>query len=151
MDKENKKMEENTAKKLEEKKYTYVINIGVFDPIMNDYLYNYNKNLDIKNMKKAAKVLLGAHSYEAFTSGKRDNYNSIIDSINFTKKNNIIKITFVGKSFYRYMIRNLVGALILVGEGKINRGDLKNILDLKREGNYMTVPANGLYLVDVKY
>ncbi len=96
-------------------------------------------------------VLLGAHSYEAFTSGKRDNYNSIIDSINFTKKNNIIKITFVGKSFYRYMIRNLVGALILVGEGKINREDLKNILDLKREGNYMTVPANGLYLVDVKY
>ena len=151
MDKEKKKMEENTAKKLEEKKYTYVINIGVFDPIMNDYLYNYNKNLDIKNMKKAAKVLLGAHSYEAFTSGKRDNYNSIIDSINFTKKNNIIKITFVGKSFYRYMIRNLVGALILVGEGKINREDLKNILDLKREGNYMTVPANGLYLVDVKY
>ena len=118
---------------------------------MNDYLYNYNKNLDIKNMRKAAKVLLGAHSYEAFTSGKRDNYNSIIDSINFTKKNNIIKITFVGKSFYRYMIRNLVGALILVGEGKINREDLKNILDLKREGNYMTVPANGLYLVDVKY
>lgn len=49
------------------------------------------------------------------------------------------------------MIRNLVGALILVGEGKINREDLKNILDLKREGNYMTVPANGLYLVDVKY
>ena len=49
------------------------------------------------------------------------------------------------------MIRNLVGALILVGEGKINREDLNNILDLKREGNYMTVPANGLYLVDVKY
>ena len=136
---------------VKEKKYTYVINTGDFDPIMNDYLYNYNKYLDIKKMKKAAKVLLGAHSYEAFTSGKRDNYNSIIASINFTKKNNIIKITFVGKSFYRYMIRNLVGALILVGEGKINSEDLKNILDLKREGNYMTVPANGLYLVDVKY
>ena len=52
------------------KTYTYVINLGEFDPIKHDYLYNYNHELNIKKMENASKVLLGPHSYEAFTSGK---------------------------------------------------------------------------------
>lgn len=133
------------------KTYTYLINLGEFDPIRNDYVYNYNRALDIKKMKRASKVLLGAHSYEAFTSGKRENYNSIITSIKFSKKKSILSITFEGKSFYRYMVRNLVGALMLVGEGKITSNELEDILNLKKRGNYLTVPASGLYLVHVKY
>lgn len=133
------------------KTYTYVINLGEFDPIRNDYLYNYNHKLNVKKMKQAAKVLLGPHSYEAFTSGKRENYNSIIKSIKFKKKKDILTITFIGKSFYRYMVRNLVGALMLVGEEKITKKDLVDILNNKRVGNYITVPASGLYLEKIKY
>lgn len=133
------------------KTYTYVINLGEFDPIRNDYLYNYNHKLNVKKMKQAAKVLLGPHSYEAFTSGKRENYNSIIKSIKFKKKKDILTITFIGKSFYRYMVRNLVGVLMLVGEEKITKKDLADILNNKRVGNYITVPASGLYLENVKY
>lgn len=133
------------------KTYTYVINLGEFDPIRNDYLYNYNHKLNVKKMKQAAKVLLGPHSYEAFTSGKRENYNSIIKSIKFKKKKDILTITFIGKSFYRYMVRNLVGVLMLVGEEKITKKDLADILNNKRGGNYITVPASGLYLENVKY
>lgn len=133
------------------KTYTYVINLGEFDPIKHDYLYNYNRELNIKKMEQASKVLLGPHSYEAFTSGKRESYNSIITAIKFKRKKDIITITFVGKSFYRYMVRNLVGALMLVGEEKITKKDLEDILNNKRVGNYITVPANGLYLENVKY
>lgn len=133
------------------KTYTYVINMGEFDPIKNDYLYNYNHQLNMKKMKQAAKVLLGPHSYEAFTSGKRENYNSIITSIKFKKKKDIMTITFMGKSFYRYMVRNLVGALILVGDEKITKEDLADILNKKKIGNYITAPASGLYLENIKY
>ncbi len=134
-----------------EKTYTYLINMGEYDPISNDYIYNYNKSLNVKSMILASKVLLGPHSYEAFTSGKRDNYDSIISSIKIKKKKNYLYITFTGKSFYRYMVRNLVGALILVGEGKINKSDLEDILNQKKARNYLTVPASGLYLMKVKY
>lgn len=133
------------------KTYTYVINLGEFDPIKHDYLYNYNRDLNIKKMENASKVLLGAHSYEAFTSGKRESYNSIITAIKFKKHKDILTITFVGKSFYRYMVRNLVGALMLVGEDKINKQDLEDILNLKKVGNYITVPASGLYLEKIEY
>lgn len=137
--------------RVKSKTYSYVINLGEYDPIRQDYLYNYNRELNVSKMKGASKVLLGAHSYEAFTSGERENYNSIIDKIELKKDKNILTITFVGKSFYRYMVRNLVGALLLVGEEKITKEELREILENQKGGNYITVPANGLYLVKVKY
>ena len=134
------------------KTYEYIINMGEYNPIKNDYFYNYNHKLNIKAMKKASTYLLGAHDFEAFTSGERNNYNSIIKSIDFKKIKNELHITFKGKSFYRYMVRNLVGALIIVGNGKIKPIDMKNMLEKKDNiYNYMTVPAGGLYLKHIEY
>ena len=132
--------------------YQYVINLGEYDPIDNDYIYNYNRSLNVKKMKKAAKYLLGFHSYKAYVSGQRENYNSVIYKISFLKKKDILVINFEGKSFYSYMVRNLVGALMLVGEEKIVPEGIKEML-IKEENtyNYSTVPANGLYLVNVLY
>lgn len=137
---------------VKKKKYTYIINMGDYNPIINDYVYNYNKKLDISSMKKASKYLIGMHSYEAFTSGERESYNSIIYSIKFKKKKDYLYITFEGKSFYRYMVRNLVGGLLLVGKNKIDAINIKEMLDEKNNKyNYMTVPANGLYLDKIEY
>ena len=134
------------------KVYKYIINLGKFDVFKNDYVYNYCNNLDIDSMIDASKYLLGKHSFKAFVSGNRDNYNSEIYDIKFLKENNYLYITFVGKSFYRYMVRNLVGALMLVGKGKITGVMLKDMLDSQyNKYNYMTVPASGLYLERVDY
>lgn len=134
------------------KVYQYVINLGEYDPIDEDFIYNYNHNLNIKKMKKASKNLLGFHSYKAFTAGYRDSYNSVIYDIKFKKKKDILVITFIGKSFYRYMVRNLVGALIQVGEEKTEAQDITNMLNKETNStHYVTVPACGLYLVDIKY
>ena len=137
---------------VKKKRYVYVINLGKYDPIMDDFIYNYNRDLNISAMKKASKYLLGVNSYEAFTSGERDSYDSIIYKINFKKKKDLLYITFDGKSFYRYMVRNMVGALMLVGNGKISSSDMKLMIEARRNKfNYMTVPPNGLYLDKVEY
>ncbi len=134
------------------KTYEYVINVGEYDAIYNDYVYNYGYPLDIMKMKAASKYLVGAHSFRAFTSGERKNYNSIISSVKLRKKADRIYITFKGKSFYRYMVRNMVGALIYVGCGKGDAAIIKEMIDSdKKKFNYLTVPANGLCLIDVKY
>lgn len=130
--------------------YEYVINLGEYDAIRNDYLYNYNKSLDVMEMKKAAKKLEGAHSFKAFTSGERDNYNSIIYSVKIKKEKNLLIITFEGKSFYRYMVRNLVGVLIGVGAKKISVDILNDMFEGKNV-TYQTAPACGLYLRKVFY
>ena len=135
-----------------QKKYQYIINMGEYDLFIDDYVYNYNKKLNIKNMKKASKYLLGVHSFKAFTSGERENYNSIISKVDFKKHGSMLYITFTGVSFYRYMVRNLVGALLLAGEGRMPITGIEEMLSNSENiYNYMTVPANGLYLMEVKY
>lgn len=137
---------------VKEKTYKYLINMGEFDPIKEDYVYNYGYNLNIKNMKKASKYLIGKHSYKVFVSGERENYNSEIFNVKFDCYDKYLSITFVGKSFYRYMVRNMVGALILVGRNKISCDGFKNMIDSEKTNyTYMTVPANGLYLESIKY
>ena len=50
------------------------------------------------------------------------------------------------------MVRNLVGALLLAGEGRMPTTGIEEMLSNSENiYNYMTVPANGLYLMEVKY
>ncbi len=134
------------------KTYKYIINMGSYDVFKEDYVYNYCKELDVKNMESASKSLLGKHSYKVFVSGFRDNYDSEIYKIDLKRENDYLIITFVGKSFYRYMVRNMVGALMLVGKNKISIEEFKNMFDNdNNKYSYMTVPANGLYLESVEY
>ena len=135
-----------------EKTYEYLINLGPYDPIKKDYILNYNKNLNISKMKKASKYLIGSYSYQAFVSGFRNNYDSSIYYISIKKKKDLLTIKFIGKTFYNHMVRNLVGALLLVGENKIEPHDVQEML-LKEENiyHYSTVPACGLYLLNIRY
>ena len=138
----------NVKKKI----YKYIINMGKYDVIKEDHLYNYCRRLDIKSMKIASDYLIGKHSYKVFVSGDRDNYNSEIYKIIFKKEKDILTITFEGKSFYRYMVRNMVGALLLVGCGKISIEEFKNMIDSdENKYTYITAPSNGLYLESVEY
>lgn len=138
----------NVKKKI----YKYIINLGNYNAIYNDYIYNYCYNLDVNKMKKAAKHLLGRKSFKAFVSGERDNYDSEIYNIKFKRKKDILEIEFVGKSFYRYMVRNMVGALILVGRNKISVEEFNKMIKLEKNiYTYMTVPSSGLYLEKVEY
>ena len=137
---------------VKKKVYKYVINMGKFNPIYEDYVYNYCHKLDVKSMKKASRYLIGKHSYKVFVSGERDNYDSEIYNIKFERTKDYLNIIFIGTSFYRYMVRNMVGALILVGRGKMCIDEFKNMVDSdSNKYSYMTAPANGLYLESIKY
>ena len=103
-------------------------------------------------MMSASMYLIGKHNYKVFVSGYRDNYDSEIFSVNFINEDNYLNIIFNGKSFYRYMVRNMVGALLLVGRGKISIEEFASMVDSdETKYTYITVPSNGLYLESVKY
>ena len=133
------------------KRYVYKINLGEYNPIIQDYVYQSPYELDLDLMKEVSKLYLGAHDFRNFVSGERDNYDCIIYDIDFEIKNDILMITFEGKSFYRYMIRNLVGAMIEVARGKISLDYVREMLESKEEKTTFTAPANGLYLDFIDY
>ena len=139
---------------VKEKTYEYKINVGEYNPIEANYIYQYNKNLNVEKMIEGSKYLLGEHDFSSFVkkdSLKEDNVRNIY-SIEIKIKKDIISIDITGNGFMRYMVRNIVGTLISVGEEKISPLKVKEILE-KCDRIYATktAPACGLYLMEVKY
>ena len=134
------------------KKYVYKINLGDFDCLKSRYFLHVYEKLDIDKMRECAKVFLGYHDFRNFVAGERDNYLMCVEDIKFNMNNDILEIEFLGKSFYRYMVRNMVGAMLEVGMHKKEICDVSKMLDdymVKKQ--MMTAPACGLYLMDIEY
>lgn len=134
------------------KTYVYHINMGPYDPLLNNYCYFYNYEINMIKLKRCAKLFLGVHHFDNFVSGSRNNAEAIIYNIEIKKHKNEIEITFIGKSFYRYMVRNLVGAMLDVASNKASLDEVKNmIISYQIPKNLSCAPASGLYLMDIQY
>ena len=63
-----------------------------------------------------------------------------------------IRIVARARSFLHHQVRNMVGTLKLVGEGKWTRADVERALELRdRSKGGPTAPACGLYFTEVEY
>ncbi len=134
---------------VKEKVYLYKIDLnGKRD---SNYYLNYPKKLNIKKMKEAAKVFIGTHEFHNFTAGYRDNYVTTITKIKIWQFHEVLYLKFYGYAFFRYMVRNLVGALLEVGKGKIDKALLQKMVEGTLDKSLPTVSPNGLYLYDIKY
>lgn len=139
------------------KEYIYKINMGNYNPIEKDYVYQYNKKLDISEMERALKYLEGTHDFRSFVKidEEKDDYvRTIVQTTLFRDVKNVneITISILGTGFMRYMVRNIVGMLIEIGEGKYKSEEIIDILRAKdRTKAGICAPACGLYLRDVYY
>ena len=139
---------------VKEKIYEYKLNMGEYDPCYRNYIYQFNKKLDIDKMNIAIKNFIGVHDFKSFTPSKdkRENYvREIYDAI-ISVEDDIVIFTFIGNGFIKYQIRNMVGLLIQIGLGKKDENCIKQILENKdRSQGFRTAHSEGLYLVSVKY
>ena len=139
------------------KEYIYIINMGEYNPLERNYVYQYGKRLDLSAMERGLKYLEGEHNFKSFTKSN-DEIEDYVRKISQTsivrdsKDMNKIIITFVGTGFLRYMVRNMVGLIIEIGEGKRKPEDIIRILkEEDRTFAGKTAPACGLYLRNVFY
>ena len=134
------------------KKYVYMINCGSYDRSKEGYYYQIKYDLDLSAMKRAVKLFVGTHDFRNFVSGPRLDYTTTIFKAKVKKKGDTILLEFVGVGFYRYMVRHLVGAILDVGRGKAKVADVERMLDNPLlEKSLSVVPADGLYLLEIKY
>ena len=136
------------------KEYIYKLNMGEYNPLERNYVFQYNYNLDVKAMADAIRVFMGTHDFRAFVTESKEKENCVrtIYRASIERKDDKIEITFKGDGFLRYQIRNMVGMLIQVGENKISTEDVEKYLENKdRTTGGKTAPAEGLYLIDVEY
>lgn len=136
------------------KDYLYVMNIGELIPTKRNIVYQYCRTLDIEKMKQAISYFIGTHDFRAFISSedKREETTRTIYKAEITEKNDELYFMFSGTGFLKYQVRNMVGTLIEIGEGKKNVEDIPCIIESKnRKKAGKTAPACGLYLVKVDY
>lgn len=139
---------------VKEKTYKYYLNMGEYDPILRQYIYQYNHKLNIDKMKKAINYFVGTHNFKAFVSeeAQLDNYTRTITKVSLKKKKEILEFTFTGNGFMKYQVRNMVGTLIKIGKDKLEATAIKEILeDVSKRNLVSTAKPEGLYLIDVKY
>ena len=137
--------------------YKYKLLLRSAFPIkLNENFWHLRQKLNINNMKKASKFLIGKHDFTSFRSRSCQALTPVktIDKIDFDmeSKKNILTLKIEAKSFLHNQVRIIVGTLVSVGRGKIKVDKVKEILDSKdRTKAGPTAPPDGLYLEKIIY
>ena len=130
------------------------MNIGEYDPLNRNYIYQYNHDIDVDKMKEGIKYYIGKHNFKNFVSDDciKEDYEREIYDAYIERDKDIIKFVFIGNGFMKYQVRNMVGTLIKVGKNKIDSSDIEKILnDESYKKLVMTAKSEGLYLEEVNY
>ncbi|MEM7679649.1 MAG: tRNA pseudouridine(38-40) synthase TruA [Pseudomonadota bacterium] len=143
------------------KLYRYrIINRPGFLALEQNLAWQFKKSLDAKAMHEAAQTLLGHHDFTSFRDAQcqANSPMKTLDRLDVSERaydmggGTEIWIEAEGKSFLHHQVRNMVGTLSLVGEGKWNAGNVKSALEAKdRTKAGPTCPADGLYLMRIDY
>ena len=122
--------------------------------IDKDRAWHVKKKINLKLMKKGAKLLEGTHDFSIFRASSCSAKSPIkkMYPIKITKVNGKIKIRFTSKSFLQNQVRSMVGCLKYLSTDKWSITDFKKaFVSKKRSLCAPPAPACGLYLFDVKY
>ena len=135
--------------------YEYVIYNRVAPSVINqDRGWHIMKKLDLKEMKRGAKKLIGTKDFSTFRASSCNAKSPIrtIKSVKIKNQNNKITIEFRSQSFLQQQVRSMVGCLKYLGEKKWDLKKFEKIIKLKKRENCAPpAPANGLFLSRVFY
>jgi tRNA pseudouridine38-40 synthase len=110
--------------------------------------------LDATAMHEAAQALVGHHDFSSFRAAECQAKTPLktLDRLDVERHGEEVRVRAGARSFLHRQVRNMVGSLELVGEGKWDRTDLAAALAARdRRAAGPTAPAEGLYLTAVDY
>ncbi len=119
------------------KTYVYcILNQARNSPFLSRYVLHAPYSLDVASMKEAIRLILGEHDFSAFKK-KDEAYGSTVREIiraGVATKGRMIFVIVEGTGFLRYMVRNIVGTLLVAGRGKMDGEGFARVLESKRAG-----------------
>ena len=114
----------------------------------------YHHPLDVEVMRQAASLLLGENDLSAFRAADCQAKSPVktLRRAEVRRLGDVIVFDFEASAFLHHMVRNLVGSLVYVGQGKHSPEWISTLLASgDRRLAAPTFSAAGLYLVEVKY
>lgn len=110
--------------------------------------------LDFDAMQKAAQYLVGEHDFSSFRASECQAKSpvKILYRASLSGTSRLMALDLHGNAFLHHMVRNIMGALLYVGNGRLSVKDFEALLHKKsRIDAPPTFMPDGLYLTGVDY
>jgi tRNA pseudouridine38-40 synthase len=142
-----------------------------FDAIARHYLYrilnrrappallagrvwHVARGLDTERMQAAAETLVGRHDFTSYRDAacQADSAVKTLGRLAVARQGQMIEIRASAPSFLHHQVRNMVGTLKAIGEGRQDVGYARRALDARdRAAAGPTAPPGGLYFLHADY
>lgn len=137
------------------RRYAYILLLSPVRPSVDAGRVGWVfRPLDMDAMQQAATHLLGEHDFTSFRASACQALSpvKILQRIDISKRGAYWRFEFEANAFLHHMIRNLMGCLIAVGQGKHPPDWVKNVLlERNRDAAAPTFSPNGLYFLGPRY
>jgi len=133
--------------------YKYYVSISK-NPFQIQFTHRIFIKLNVENMNKAAKLLLGNQDFTSFSKLHTEVNNNFceVEAAFWEQEGEQLVFTITANRFLRNMVRAVVGTLLLVGKGKHSIEDFQNIINQKNRCKAgVSAPANALFLERISY
>lgn len=134
--------------------YRYVIDTGEWpDPFEARFVWHRPGALGLSAMRIGARPLIGEHDFASFCRRPQSGGTvRRLERLSIAAAGHRVEISVRANAFLHQMVRTLVGTLVRVGEGKLERTAVREILDARDRGRAgQMAPAHGLTLERVIY
>lgn len=137
------------------KTYRYTCFDGDVKPVFDrKYYAPLDEKPDVELMRCGAEYLIGEHDFRNFCVNPRMKKSTVrrVDMIRIERDGGYVRFTIHGTGFLQNMVRIMVGTLLEVGCGRMDKEQVKAALEnSERQKAGPTAPARGLCLVSVDY
>lgn len=137
------------------KEYIYKIwNSPNKNPFLYDYSLHYKYPLDAEMLDGQAKQYMGEYDFASFCAAGSSVASTVRNVTNASVKRDgdMVVFTVEANGFLYNMVRIMVGTLIDISSGKIEKNSIADIIAAKDRGKAgFTAPPHGLYLNKVNY
>jgi len=138
-----------------ERTYAYlVLNRPMRSAVFDRFAYHWYGNADLPAMREAAGALIGEHDFRSLCGMLPESGPTLrtVRSIVISRSDPLVCIVIRADGFLHRMVRNMVGTLLEVGDGRRSPSSIGPMLEARaREAAGPTAPPQGLFLAGVRY
>lgn len=138
-----------------ERRYLYrILNRRAPPTLERGRVWHVVRPLDEVHMQEAARLLEGRHDFSSFRDAECQAASPVktLSRLVVQRRGCMIEIRAAARSFLHHQVRNMVGTLVLIGEGRRPIAWAQEVLEARdRRAAGPTAPACGLYLEAVRY
>jgi tRNA pseudouridine38-40 synthase len=137
------------------RRYAYILRESPIRPSVDAGRVGWAfRSLDADAMQKAANLLLGEHDFTSFRASQCQAHSPVktMREITLQRDGAYWRFEFEADAFLHHMIRNIMGCLVQIGQGRKPPHWMQEVLDARdRRSAAPTYSPDGLYFLGPRY